>query len=220
MPSLLIAEPNQTLLEGIKSILLEMPDIVVAAQATHRHDVFSGVRNHRIDLIVLEPLLGGTTGETLIRQLTRFVPDIPILALTDLDELKYGIQALRAGLKGFVKKDCSKEELIYAVSRTLSGKTYVSPELSDLMLSGSDENNGNVPHSILSEREMDVCTRLARGERICDMAPHLLLSAKTVSTHKSRAFGKLKISNVAELVRLFADHAYLKIRDINVEDSR
>jgi DNA-binding NarL/FixJ family response regulator len=189
-----------------------MPDIVVIAQAMHRHDVFNGIRNHSVDLIVLEPLMGGATGESFIRQLTRLVPKTPILALTDLDESKYGVQALRAGLKGFLKKDCSKEELIYAVYRTLSGKSYISPELSEIMLSGKDDHLESVPHTILTEREMEVCTRLAHGERVCDIAPRMMLSAKTISTHKTRAFGKLKISNVADLVRLFADHAYIKIQ--------
>jgi DNA-binding NarL/FixJ family response regulator len=156
-------------------------------------------------------MMGGATGEALIRQLTRLVPETPILALTDLDESRYGIQAWRAGLRGFVKKDCSKEELVYAAQRILSGKTYIGPELTELMLSGKDGNSENFPHTILTEREMDVCTRLAHGERVCDIAPTMMLSAKTISTHKSRAFGKLNISNVADLVRLFADHAYLKI---------
>lgn len=218
MPSILIAEPNQTLVEGIKSILIEVPGMVVAAEARHRHDVFSSVRDHSIDLIVLEPLMGGATGESMIRQLARLVPETPILALTDLDETKYGVQAWRAGLRGFVKKDCSKEELVYAVHRTLSGKTYISPELSEIMLSGRDVYTENFPHVVLTEREMDVCTRLAQGERVCDIAPTMMLSAKTISTHKSRAFGKLKISNVADLVRLFADHAYLKIQGSNSND--
>jgi two-component system invasion response regulator UvrY len=219
VPNVLIAEPNQTLLEGIKSILLKMPNIVVVAQAMHRHDVFNSIRNHSVDLIVLEPLMGGAMGEAFIRQLARLVPNIPILAVTDLDESKYGVQALRAGLKGFVKKDCSKEELIYAVDRALSGKAYISPELSEIMLSGKDDNGESVPHTILTEREMEVCTRLAHGERVCDIAPRMMLSAKTISTHKSRAFEKLRISNTADLVRLFADHAYLKAREPKWSDS-
>lgn len=218
MHSVLVAEPNQTLLEGIKSILTRVPGVVVAAQATQRREVFNSVRDHSIDLIILEPMMGGATGETLIRQLARLAPKIPILAVTDLDESKYAIRALRAGLKGFVKKECSKEELIFAVHRTLSGRTYISPELSERMLSGSEDDD-DVPHSILSEREMEVCTRLAHGERVCDIAAQMLLSAKTISTHKSRAFGKLKISNVADLVRLFADHSYLKIKDAKKDDS-
>jgi DNA-binding NarL/FixJ family response regulator len=188
-----------------------MSGITVAAQASDRRDIFSCIREHRIDLILLEPLMGGTTGDMLIRQLTRVAPRIPILAVTDLDESKYGIQALRAGLRGFVRKECSQEELIFAVHRILSGKTYISPELSERMLSGEGSVE-NAPHIILSEREMEVCTWLSRGERVCDIAEKMLLSAKTISTHKSRAFGKLKIDNVADLVRLFADHAYLKIQ--------
>ena len=117
----------------------------------------------------------------------------------------------RAGLKGFVKKSCTKEELVYAVHRTLSGKTYICAELSEIMLFGNNGMRENSPHAILTEREMDICTRLAHGERVCEIAPMLMLSAKTVSTHKSRAFEKMKISGVAELVRLFADHSYLKI---------
>lgn len=216
MYRILVAEPNHTLLEGIKSIILEMPGITITAQASQRRDVFNCIRQHPIDLIVLEPLIGGATGDMLIRQLIRLAPRIPILAVTDLDESRYGIQALRAGLKGFVKKECSKEELMFAVHRTLSGGTYISPELSERMLSG---NKGvqNAPHAILSEREMEVCTWLARGERVCDIAEQMMLSAKTISTHKSRAFDKLKIANVADLVRLFADHAYLKIHDSQLD---
>ena len=211
MPSILIAEPNQTMFEGIKSILLKVPDLVVRAQATNRRDVFKSVRGDSIDLIVLEPLMDGAMGKMFIQQLTRLLPETPILALTDMDEARYGIQMWRAGLKGFVKKSCTKEELVYAVHRTLSGKTYICAELSEIMLFGNNGMRENSPHAILTEREMDICTRLAHGERVCEIAPMLMLSAKTVSTHKSRAFEKMKISGVAELVRLFADHSYLKI---------
>ena len=92
MPSILIAEPNQTMFEGIKSILLKVPDLVVRAQATNRRDVFNSVRGDSIDLIVLEPLMDGAMGKMFIQKLTRLLPETPILALTDMDESKYGIQ--------------------------------------------------------------------------------------------------------------------------------
>lgn len=208
---ILVAEPDHTLLEGIKSILATMPDAVVCGEATNRHHIFANLRTNPADLILLEPLMGGATGESLIRQLRMVAPSVPILALTYLNEARFGIKSMEAGASGFLHKDCTKEELLYATRRTLSRKRYISPELAEQILSGGRDAGRALPHQILSEREMDVCLRLAGGERVSSIGSSLNLSAKTVSTHKTRSFKKLQIQTLQELVISFTAHGYLRV---------
>lgn len=211
MWNILVAEPNKTLLFGITSILNSIPDFTVSGEAEHRHDIFVKLRTNPVDLIVLEPLLGGATGEGLIKQVRSYALSTPIVALTSMNEFRHGVQTIKAGVNGFVRKDCSREELVFAVRRTLLGKQYISHELSEHLLMGLHKSNKEAPHEILTERELDVCTRLVNGERVCDIALKLSISVKTVSTHKTRAFKKMKVTNFSALVRLFVDNGYVKI---------
>lgn len=195
-----------------------MPEAVVYGEATQRHHIFSELRTDPADLILLEPLMGGATGESLIRQLRAVAPDIPILALTYLEESRFGITAMKAGASGFLHKDCTKEDLLYATRRTLARKRYISPELAELILSTGSNTEGNQPHQMLSEREMDVCLRLAGGARVSSIATSMNLSAKTVSTHKTRAFSKLQIRTTSDLIIKFAQHGYIKVVGISPEE--
>lgn len=219
MRHILVAEPNGTLLEGIKSILFAMPETMICGEARNRHHIFASLRNSATDLIILEPLMGGETGESLIRQLRAVAPDVPILALTDLDESRFGLMSIRAGASGFLRKDCTREDLLYATCRTLARKRYISPELAEQLLSAGSNVRSDSPPQILTEREMDVCLRLAGGERVSDIATSLNLSAKTISTYKIRAFRKLQIRTIKDLIVNFAQHGYMQVHGASPDEA-
>jgi DNA-binding NarL/FixJ family response regulator len=121
------------------------------------------------------------------------------------------MSAIKAGATGFLRKDCTKDDLLYATRCTLAGKRYISPELTEQILSAGNSSNPHLPHEILTEREMDVCSRLAGGARVINIATSLNLSTKTISTHKTRAFRKMQVRTTSELVIKFAQHGYIKI---------
>lgn len=206
MTTVFIAEPNETFRTGIKAVLDGSKQYVVAGVASTRTELLSELRNCRVDVLLLEPRMGGATGEGLIRQIMELPSSAIILGISDLDEEKYGVRLLRAGLKGFLRKDCGKDELLSAIEHVSSGHIYISMTLAERLVAALSPIERVLPHHCLSERELDVFHRLLHGDKINRIARDLLLSPKTISTHKVRVFQKIGVSNLSELIRYALAH--------------
>lgn len=206
MTTVFIADPNETFRTGIKAILDSSKKYVVAGDASSRAELLSELRNRRVDVLLLEPKMGGATGESLIRQIMELPSSASILGISDLDEKKYGVRLLRAGLKGFLRKTCGKDELLSAIEFVSSGHIYISMTLAERLVAVLSPIERVLPHHCLSERELDVFHRLLHGDKINRIARDLLLSPKTISTHKVRIFQKIGVSNLSELIRYALAH--------------
>jgi len=206
MTTVFIAEPNETFRTGIRAVLDGSKQYVVAGVASTRTELLSELRNCRVDVLLLEPRMGGATGESLIRQIMELPSSAIILGISDLDEEKYGVRLLRAGLKGFLRKDCGKDELLSAIEHVSSGHIYISMTLAERLVAALSPIERVLPHHCLSERELDVFHRLLHGDKINRIACDLLLSPKTISTHKVRVFQKIGVSNLSELIRYALAH--------------
>jgi len=206
MTTVFIAEPNETFRTGIRAVLDGSKQYVVAGVASTRTELLSELRNCRVDVLLLEPRMGGATGEGLIRQIMELPSSAIILGISDLDEEKYGVRLLRAGLKGFLRKDCGKDELLSAIEHVSSGHIYISMTLAERLVAALSPIERVLPHHCLSERELDVFHRLFHGDKINRIACDLLLSPKTISTHKVRVFQKIGVSNLSELIRYALAH--------------
>ena len=208
MTTVFIAEPNETFRTGIRAVLDGSKQYVVAGVASTRTELLSELRNCRVDVLLLEPRMGGATGESLIRQIMELPSSAIILGISDLDEEKYGVRLLRAGLKGFLRKDCGKDELLSAIEHVSSGHIYISMTLAERLVAALSPIERVLPHHCLSERELDVFHRLLHGDKINRIARDLLLSPKTISTHKVRVFQKIGVSNLSELIRYALAHGF------------
>lgn len=201
MLNVFVAEPNETLRAGIISVISKESAYRVIGEASSRGELMSQLRLASTDVLILEPRMGGATGEGLISQIKGVCPDIAILAFSDMDEIRFGVRLLRAGLKGFLSKSAGRDELINALDRIASGRPHISSVLAEGIALGLSVKDEEKPHTTLSERELDVFCRLVRGERVGAIASTLFLSPKTISTHKQRIFQKMGVSNLSELVR-------------------
>ncbi|MCC2963069.1 response regulator transcription factor [Massilia sp. IC2-278] len=206
MTTVFIADPNDTLRAGIRAILDRSDKYKVVGEASSRFQLLNALKNCRADVLLLEPKMGGATGETLIRQIAELAASTIILGISDLDEKKYGVRVLRAGLKGFLRKDCEKDELLSAIEQVSTGHLHISMALAERLVAALSPFERVLPHHRLSERELDVFYRLLHGDKINQIARDLLLSPKTISTHKVRVFQKIGVSNLSELIRYALAH--------------
>ena len=127
-------------------------------------------------------------------------PDTRILILSLFPERQYGINVLRAGAHGFLGKESAPEELTKAVHAILAGRRYISPTMSELLISEIDGSDADKPmHLQLSEREFQIFCKLASGAAVSDIARELCLSVKTVSTYRSRVLEKLNFKTNADI---------------------
>jgi len=201
MIRVLLADDHAIVRAGLKEILADTGDIVVAGEATNGQEVLSMVRENEYDLAVLDMSMPGRNGIELIKLVKEEKPNLRILVLSMHSEKQYAVRAIRAGASGYLGKDSATDQMVVAIRRIAGGGAYVSPETAELLVHDSSPRAAAAQHTLLSDREFQVFQLIAAGTSITQIAQQLSLSVKTVSTHKSRIMDKMKLANQAELIR-------------------
>ena len=201
MIRIVIADDHTIMREGLKRILEGVEDITVVGEATDGFEALSHVRQGGFDLLMLDLSMPGRSGVELIRQIKDEMPKLPILVLTMYDEEQYAVRSIRAGARGYLTKESAGTQLLSAIRRVASGRAYISPEVAEQLVIDASHSGDNLPHKELSNREFEVFNMLVSGKSISDIATNLHLSAKTVSTHKTRILNKMSMGSLSELVQ-------------------
>ena len=111
----------------------------------------------------------------------------------------YATTLLRQGASGYLNKECDPQEIAHAIRTVARGRRYITPAVAELLADGFAGGADRPPHEALSERELQVFLRLARGETVGHIAEQMCLSVKTVSTYRSRVMDKLKLHSNSDL---------------------
>lgn len=198
----LIADDHPVVRLGIKQILTEKPDIMVAGEAVDGPDVLEKCRASDWDAVVLDLSMPG--GELdLLKALKRERPTLPVLVLSVHPEDQFAVRALNAGASGYLTKDSAPALLVDALRKVAAGGRYMSPWLAERMASRHGERP---PHERLSDREYQVMRLIASGKTPTQIAGALGLSVKTVSTYRSRILQKMERTTSADLVAYAVRH--------------
>jgi two-component system response regulator DesR len=201
MIRLLLAD-DQALVRGAMAALLDMEaDLKVVAEVGRGDEVLDAVRDHGVDVALLDVEMPGMDGVAAARELHRMVPACRVLMVTTFGRAGYLRQAMAAGASGFIVKDTPARQLADAVRRVHEGLRVVDPALAAQSLAQGD--------SPLTEREADVLRAARDGGTVADIARELHLSDGTVRNHLSSAIGKTGARTRAEAVRLAVDNGWL-----------
>jgi len=207
MIRILLADDHAIVREGLKQLFALGNEVDVAAEASDGAQVLELLmRPHELDLLLLDMTMPGVSGVNLISRISAQPDAPPILVLTMHNELQIARRALAAGAAGFLTKDSRHDILMAAIRRVAAGGRFIDPVLAEAMVFDTGEAHQRPPHEVLSEREFHIMRLLVRGMSLNDIAEELLISNKTVSTHKARLMLKLNFSNNAELVRYAVAH--------------
>jgi DNA-binding NarL/FixJ family response regulator len=209
---ILIADDHAIVRGGLKQIIATTADIVVAGEAAQGAEVIEKLRTCPVDLLLLDMTMPGISGVDLIRRVRTEHPALPVLVLSIHNEAQVVARAVRAGATGYVTKDSDPDILLAAIRKLAGGGRFIDPKLVDVMVFDTHSSDA-APHKILSDREFQVLHLLAAGKSINAIADVLVLSAKTISTHKMRLMQKLGIENNAELIRYAIRHGLSSERD-------
>ncbi|KLU25942.1 LuxR family transcriptional regulator [Caballeronia mineralivorans PML1(12)] len=205
MIKILIADDHAIVRGGLKQIIATTTDIVVAGEAAQGAEAIEKLRTCQVDLLLLDMTMPGISGVDLIRRVRTEQPVLPILVLSIHNEAQVVARAVRAGATGYVTKDSDPDIILAAIRKLSGGGRFIDPKLIDVMVFDTHSNDA-APHEILSDREFQVLHLLAAGKSINAIAEVLVLSAKTISTHKMRLMQKLGLDNNAELIRYAIKH--------------
>jgi len=200
MIKILIADDHRMFREGLKHILAEYPDLVVADEANNGQEVLDKIWKNNYDMVLLDITMPGVTGLEALKQLKNDKPKLPVLILSMHPEEQYAIRVLRAGASGYLTKESAPDELITAIRKISQGRKYITPSLAERLASEFEADSEKPLHDILSDREYQVLRMIAAGKTVKHIAKELSLSIKTVSTYRTRIMEKMKMKTNAEVM--------------------
>lgn len=201
-----MADDHAVVRQGVKGILDEAPDLVVAGEVETFPELLERVRDGAWDLVLLDLSMPGGEGIEAVRRVRANFPDLPVLILSVHPEQELAPSLLEAGADGYVHKNAASEELVSAVRRVLEGDKYVSPAMASRFAEEMGGEQRGPPHEKLSERELQVLRLLGEGRSVGEIAEDLSLSVKTVSTYRSRLLDKMDMETEAQLIRYAIEH--------------
>lgn len=182
------------------------PGLTVTGQAASVGEALALVASAPPHVAIVDLSLGTENGLDLVVALVERFPHVKVLVLSGHDEELYAGRVLKAGALGYIKKDQAPAELIAAVRRVANGKTYVSADAADRILStlGTSRRPAHARSATdrLSDRERHVLTLMGKGLGTRDIAGQLGLSVKTIETHYAHLKDKLGARTGRELMRL------------------
>lgn len=204
-----IVDDHQIVRAGFRELLGETVDIQVCFEAASGEEALDQLRGTSCDVLLLDISLPGKSGVDVLRSVRQRYPDMKVLMLSGFPEESYALAMIRNGANGYLCKDCDQKELVRAIRTVSNGRRYVSPRTAELLADELSGGRPEAPHESLSERELQVFLRLAKGESVSEIAQHLHLSVKTISTYRSRLIEKLDVSSNAELATYALRHGLI-----------
>jgi DNA-binding NarL/FixJ family response regulator len=203
----LIVDDHPMTRAGLAHMINHQPDMMVSGEAESADQALAALEVSVPDLMLVDITLPGKSGLELIKDIKVMHPGLPVLVISMHDESLYADRVLRAGARGYITKHEGGEKLMRAIRCVLSGKIYVSENLSAHILEIFSSGQTTLQRPAidnLSDREFEVFELIAKGLSARQIAGRLHLSAKTIDAHRANIKGKLKIQTSAELISFAA----------------
>lgn len=195
----LLADDHAILRAGLAMLVRVQPDLEVVGEAADGVEALEKIRKVHPDIVILDLTMPRMNGFDTLREIVRDVPHVKVLVLTMHDDPAYGRSLLAAGALGYVTKKAADRELLTAIRAVREGRQFVDLTQAEAMLPRAARLPA--PRELLSQREEQVLSLVARGFTHQETADHLALSIKTVETYLSRLTTKLGVRRRADLVR-------------------
>lgn len=202
----LIADDHAIVREGLKQILADTKDIVVAGEAKNGLEAVKLARTGDAQVMLLDISMPDRSGIEVLKQIKKEIPQLAVLMLSMHREDLYAIRSLKAGAAGYLNKQSAPNELVTAIRLVADGMKYISPEMAQVLARQIGEDQEAPLHEALSDREYQTLTMIASGKSVGDIAEELSLSVKTVSEYRSRLLAKMKLKNSSELTHYAIKH--------------
>lgn len=197
---ILLADDHSVVRHGFRLILDNQEDMEVVGEASNGRDAVAVAEQLQPDVVVMDVTMPELNGIEATRRIAELSPRTRVLALSMHKDSVYVREILRAGAKGYLLKDAAGKDLLDAVRAVARGDGYLSPGISDAVLSDYRRHVTN-PIDLLTSREREVLQMIAEGKTNKEIANTLNLSVYTVEAHRGRVMEKLNLHSTGELVR-------------------
>ncbi|GAC1403290.1 MAG: response regulator transcription factor [Ktedonobacteraceae bacterium] len=202
---ILLADDHTILRAGLRMMLNAQLDFEVVGEAQDGRQAIQEAQRLQPDVILMDITMPDMNGIEATRQIKRLLPETKVLILTMHEHDEYVFQALRAGASGYMLKEAADTDLISALRVIQNGQFYLSPTAQSVMVgdylqrvrTGEEKDS----YSSLTEREREILKLVAEGYTNNQIAERLIISPKTVDTHRTHVMDKLNLHSRAELVK-------------------
>jgi DNA-binding NarL/FixJ family response regulator len=204
MINILLAEDHNLVRNGIKSLLDKEKELHVSGEGINGHEVLQLLTDDpTVDVILADMNMPGMSGLELIIKTKELYPHIKVIILSMLDHEKYVSQAFNAGANGYLLKNVSADELVFALKHVHIGGKYLCSELSFRLLEKLiySAETPDLPDVEFSKREIEVLALIAEGHTNTEIADKLFTSKRTVEGHRQSLIDKTNSRNTATLIK-------------------
>lgn len=202
MTRILIVDDHPLVRTGFAQLIGDCPDLEVCGEAGDMAEALKLIDSSEPDLTIVDLSLAGGSGLDLIEHIKSRDRDILMLVASMHDETLYAERVLAAGARGYINKQEAQDRIIQAIRTVLSGKVYLSQNMTERLLSGlvdADAERRDIDK--LSNRELQIFELTGQGVSTGQMAKQLNLSVKTIETHQAHIKKKLGLSSAHELTQ-------------------
>lgn len=206
MIKILLVDDHSVVRMGLRMLLNNQEDMDVVGEASEGNEGIEKALQLKPNVIIMDlSMPHGKDGMSATSELNRLLPEANILILTMHDDEEYLFQAIESGASGCLLKSAPHDELLSAIRSVASGDAYLHPSATRRLMEeyvGSVKQSGasGSSYNLLSDREREVLTLIAKGFSNKEIAGKLVISVKTVETHKSNLTEKLQMKTKPELV--------------------
>lgn len=203
-----LVDDHPIIRKGFTQVINQESDLEVCGSADNAEDTLRDVINLKPDCVIVDVLLENASGIDIVKGLKRRFPGLCMMVLSMHDESIYAERALRAGARGYIMKKEASEKIVGAIRHVLSGKIYLSDEMSSRLLEKftlPEQDMSDSAIDQLTDRELEVFRMIGRGYKPGDIARELNLSTKTIETYRDHIKRKIGVRTAAELTRLAVD---------------
>ncbi|HTP67035.1 MAG TPA: response regulator transcription factor [Geobacteraceae bacterium] len=202
---IILADDHLIVRDGMRHLLEKETGIVVVGMADNGRMALQLCRELRPDVVVMDIAMPEMNGIEATRRLAAEMPGIGVLILSMHSARRYIVEALAAGARGYLLKECVSDELVRGIRTVAAHETYLSPKVADQIVKDYMKRLSSdtiLPAAVvLSSREREILQLIAEGKNTKEIAFIAGISGKTVETHRQQIMKKLNLYSVAELTR-------------------